>query len=365
MARATTQTRVAVTQGQGGGFYVPAPPAGRRQAELRTQGFSLETAMDHLRMQIPEGERESSESQARAFIERVVPVVNGRASTLRGMYTAEYGASASGTGCICVCGKCHWSYCLHKWRTASDATLGLPPPARSCDRMLGVRAHAPHETSRTSAQGPCGRHRRPLFRPRSTHTPVMPSEATGGWPCLHPPCVSSRAHHRAHYRGKGIHGTPREERGSRRQKEEEPQSVSRRVAGNLSSTRAELAAIAQTVKIAPIETDLIILIDSAAAIRRLTWFRRKELGPHPRRTKDYDIVQEIVLSLKDYDIVQEIVLSLDERGRHGARTTMVKVHGHTGEPLHAGERMQWQRREPTGKWKPMSDRCTRYQNSPT
>jgi hypothetical protein len=112
--------------------------------------------------------------------------------------------------------------------------------------------------------------------------------------------------------GKGIHGTPREERGSRRQEEEEPQSVSRRVAGNLSSTRAELAAIAQAVKIAPIETDLIILIDSAAAIRRLTWFRRKDFRPHPRRTKDYDIVQEIVLSL-------------DERGRHGARTTMVKV----------------------------------------
>jgi hypothetical protein len=33
--------------------------------------------------------------------------------------------------------------------------------------------------------------------------------------------------------------------------------------------------------------------------------------------------------------VQEIVLSLDERGRHGAGTTMVKVHEHTGEPLHA------------------------------
>jgi hypothetical protein len=70
--------------------------------------------------------------------------------------------------------------------------------------------------------------------------------------------------------GKGIHGTPREERGSRRQKEEEPQSLSRRVAGNLSSTRAELAAIAQAVKISPIETDLLILIDSVAAIRRLT-----------------------------------------------------------------------------------------------
>jgi ribonuclease HI len=125
--------------------------------------------------------------------------------------------------------------------------------------------------------------------------------------------------------GKGINGTPREERGSRRQKEEELQSVSRRVAGNLSSTRAELAAIAQAVKIAPIKTDLIILIDSAAAIRRLTWFRRKDFRPHPRRTKDYDIVQEIVLRL-------------DERGRNGALTTKVKVYGrshHKGEGLWA------------------------------
>jgi putative heme degradation protein len=94
-----------------------------------------------------------------------------------------------------------------------------------------------------------------------------------------------------HPDGKGIHGRPREERGSRRQKEEEPQSVIRRVAGNLSSKRADLAAIAQAVKIAPIEMDLIILIDSAAAIRRLTCFRRKDFRPHPRRTKDYDIVQ--------------------------------------------------------------------------
>jgi hypothetical protein len=54
-------------------------------------------------------------------------------------------------------------------------------------------------TSRTSARGSCGRHRRSPLRPRSTHTPAMPSDATGGWPCLHPPCVSSRAHHRAHY----------------------------------------------------------------------------------------------------------------------------------------------------------------------
>ncbi len=76
-------------------------------------------------------------------------------------------------------------------------------PAGSCDRMLGVHAHAPHDTSCTSARGSCGRHRRSPLRPRSTHTPAMPSDATGGWPCLHPPCVSSRAHHPAHYLAHG------------------------------------------------------------------------------------------------------------------------------------------------------------------
>ena len=62
--------------------------------------------------------------------------------------------------------------------------------------MLGVHAHAQHDTSRTSARGSCGRHRRSLLRPRSTHTPAMPSDATGGelrariharaCSCLHP-----------------------------------------------------------------------------------------------------------------------------------------------------------------------------------
>ena len=86
---------------------------------------------------------------------------------------------------------------------ASHARLSLPPPARSCDKTIGVRAHAPHDTSRTSAKGPCGRHRRSPLRPRSTHAPAMPSEATGGWPGLHPPCVSSRAYHRTHYSAPG------------------------------------------------------------------------------------------------------------------------------------------------------------------
>ena len=67
---------------------------------------------------------------------------------------------------------------------------------------------------------------------------------------------------------------------------------------------------------------MVILIDSAAAIRRLTWYPRKDFRPHPRKAKDFDIVREIVWSL-------------DERGRNKARTTIVMVHGHTGEPLHA------------------------------
>jgi hypothetical protein len=84
-------------------------------------------------------------------------------------------------------------------RTASDARLSLSPPAFRCDWMLGVHAHAPHDPSSTSARGSCGRHRRSPLRPRSTHTPAMPSDATGSWPCLHLPCVSSHAHHPVHY----------------------------------------------------------------------------------------------------------------------------------------------------------------------
>ena len=83
-----------------------------------------------------------------------------------------------------------------------------------------------------------------------------------------------------------------------------------------------MEAIAQAVKIAPIEAELVILFDSEAAIKRLTWYRRKDFRPHPRKTKVFYIVREIVLSL-------------DERGRNEARTKMVKVHGHTGEALHA------------------------------
>jgi hypothetical protein len=39
--------------------------------------------------------------------------------------------------------------------------------------------------------------------------------------------------------------------------------------------------------------------------------------------------------MKDYDIVQELVMGIYKRGRQGAHTTLVKVHRHTEEPLHA------------------------------
>jgi hypothetical protein len=79
--------------------------------------------------------------------------------------------------------------------------------------------------------------------------------------------------------GKGINGTPREERGSRRQKEEELQSVSRRVAQlvkHKGGAGSNSSGSQDRQSRGPIEMDLVILIDSAAAIRRLTWFRRKD-----------------------------------------------------------------------------------------
>ena len=51
---------------------------------------------------------------------------------------------------------------------ATPARLSLPLTARSCDRMLGVQAHSPHDSSRTSTPGSCCRHRRSPLRPRST-----------------------------------------------------------------------------------------------------------------------------------------------------------------------------------------------------
>jgi len=97
---------------------------------------------------------------------------------------------------------------------------------------------------------------------------------------------------------------------------------SKRVAGPLSSTRAELAAIAQALDLAPGDKDLVLLVDSAAALNRLKWFKKQEFRPIPHK-------------IKDLDIVDTIVRAIHEREQKKLHLTLVKVHGHTGEPLHA------------------------------
>jgi len=71
----------------------------------------------------------------------------------------------------------------------------------------------------------------------------------------------------------------------------------------------------------PRADDLAILIDSAAAIQRLRWFRSHDFRPAEHKVKDYDIIHDILLELK-------------WRSESSSRTIFVKVHGHSGDPLH-------------------------------
>lgn len=60
---------------------VPASAAAAAVAGAApTPGLSLETAMERLIRQVPDEERQSSESLARAFFERVIPAINGHGS---------------------------------------------------------------------------------------------------------------------------------------------------------------------------------------------------------------------------------------------------------------------------------------------
>jgi len=54
---------------------------------------------------------------------------------------------------------------------------------------------------------------------------------------------------------------------------------SKRVGGQHSSTRAELAAVVMALHGTPHADDLAILIDSAAAIQRLQWFQGRDFWP--------------------------------------------------------------------------------------
>ena len=87
-----------------------------------------------------------------------------------------------------------------------------------------------------------------------------------------------------------------------------------------SSLRPELAAIARTLQAIPLETDLLYLCDSEAALYRMS----RWIGSGPRTTLAGD---------PNADIVTSIVERMRARVLKGARTFMVKVKAHRGEPL--------------------------------
>jgi len=93
------------------------------------------------------------------------------------------------------------------------------------------------------------------------------------------------------------------------------------VGGQHSSTRAELAAVVMALQGTPRADDPAILIDSTAAIPRLRWFLSHDFRPAEHKVKDYDII---------HDILRELKL----RSESSSRTLFVKVHGHSGDPLH-------------------------------
>jgi len=69
------------------------------------------------------------------------------------------------------------------------------------------------------------------------------------------------------------------------------------VGGQHSSTRAELVAVVMALLGTPRADDLAILIDSAAAIQRLRWFRSHDFRPVEHKVKDYDIIHDILPQL--------------------------------------------------------------------
>ena len=88
----------------------------------------------------------------------------------------------------------------------------------------------------------------------------------------------------------------------------------------VSSLRAELAAIARTLQTVPVESDLLYLCDSEAALNKISQW----IGSGPRATLAGDA---------NADIMTTIIERLRERVLRGARTFMVKIKAHRGEPL--------------------------------
>ena len=87
-------------------------------------------------------------------------------------------------------------------------------------------------------------------------------------------------------------------------------------AGPVSSTRAELAGVFMALR--PGEA-VRILIDSEVAMRRLRSLTRDDGRPREHELKDLDILRAIA----------------SECSHPGTRVTLVKVDGHSGDPLHS------------------------------
>ena len=94
-----------------------------------------------------------------------------------------------------------------------------------------------------------------------------------------------------------------------------------RVGGALSSTRAELAAISVCLNNCRVDSNVAILCDSSGAIQRLRRFRSADFQP-------------LSYQLRDEDVVRAVLAVLRRRMQAGARTVLVKTHGHSSDPLH-------------------------------
>jgi ribonuclease HI len=89
----------------------------------------------------------------------------------------------------------------------------------------------------------------------------------------------------------------------------------------VSSLRLELAAIARTLQATSVDVDLLYLCDSEAALNKASrWIGS---GPRPALAGDANA-----------DIMTSTIECVRERLLRGARTFMIKVKAHRGEPLH-------------------------------
>ena len=93
----------------------------------------------------------------------------------------------------------------------------------------------------------------------------------------------------------------------------------------VSSLRPELAAMARTLQAAPAESDLLYLCDIEAALNKVSLNKvSRWIGRGPCTTLAGDA---------NADIMTSIIECVRETVQKGARTFMVKIKAHRGEPL--------------------------------